>query len=482
MKIREESGITLVALIITIIVLVILAAVTINAAFNSGIIDTAVNGAVNYADAQKKEQITFDDLDKNIQDIVNKIEDYNIGGNNPIPTPPQDGSWDGEVNSPKVEGTGLIPVYHNGSSWVDLTSSSTEDEWNNWYSYDTTNKKWANARTKDGSMWVWIPRYEYKIDSTAKTIDVRFIPTSTKNGTSGYTTDSTGIVRSSDDYIIHPTFMDDTANSFDNGGWDSELAGFWVAKYPAGWQNGIDGATSIGTPVNSSATYASSGSNTSYAGSTASGQRMSLPVFKANTYAYNYISVGDAYKLSQTIASSNRYGLSGVDSHLQKNSEWGAVAYLAHSKYGVNGVDSVAQNTTNKGNTPTGVYAVTSPESVTNTSTTQNITGVYDMSGCVWEYTASFYQGGTTSYTTGMPTGSSSKYVTLYTANNKKGDATNETSGWNGDYAYFVTSSYPVFMRGCDCIANSGAGLFAFSHTYGDYSNSYGFRAVLIPN
>ncbi len=53
---------------------------TINAAFNSGIIDTAVNGAVNYADAQNKEQITFDDLDKDIQDIVKQIEDYNIGG------------------------------------------------------------------------------------------------------------------------------------------------------------------------------------------------------------------------------------------------------------------------------------------------------------------------------------------------------------------------------------------------------------------
>ena len=477
MKIREEKGITLVALIITIIVLVILAAVTINAAFNSGIIDTAVNGAVNYADAQKKEQITFDDLDKNIQDIVKQIEDYNIGGSNPEPT-------ELKPNAPVYEGTGLIPVYHNGSSWVDLTSNSTEDEWNNWYSYDTTNKKWANARTKDGSMWVWIPRYEYKIDSTAKTIDVRFIPTSTKNGTSGYTTDSTGIVRSSDDYIIHPTFMDDTANSFDNGGWDSELAGFWVAKYPAGWQNGIDGATSIGTPVNSSATYASSGSNTSYAGSTTTGTAMTLPVFKGNNYAYNYITVGDAYKLSQTIASSNSfYGLSGVDSHLEKNSEWGAVAYLAHSKYGVNGQDLIKQNTINKSNSPTGAYAVTSPETVTNTSTTQNITGVYDMSGCVWEHTASFLSGGTTTYTTGIPTGSSNKYVTLYVdKNGKLGDATKETSGWNGDYATPVDTKNPVFGRsGNFGETNSDCGVFAFVNSYGGYASGVGFRTVLVP-
>ena len=25
------------------------------------------------------------------------------------------------------------------------------------------NKKWANAKTEDGSMWVWIPRYAYKV-------------------------------------------------------------------------------------------------------------------------------------------------------------------------------------------------------------------------------------------------------------------------------------------------------------------------------
>ena len=49
-------------------------------AFNSGIIDTAVNGAVNYAEAQNKEKVTFDELDGSIQDIVKKIESYDIRG------------------------------------------------------------------------------------------------------------------------------------------------------------------------------------------------------------------------------------------------------------------------------------------------------------------------------------------------------------------------------------------------------------------
>ncbi|MCI8393694.1 MAG: hypothetical protein HFJ24_02390 [Clostridia bacterium] len=90
MRKTKEQGITLVALIITIIILIILTAVTINAAFNNGIIDTAVNGAVNYADAQNKEKISFEDLDKDIQDIVNKIENYGGSGedspSNHVPT------------------------------------------------------------------------------------------------------------------------------------------------------------------------------------------------------------------------------------------------------------------------------------------------------------------------------------------------------------------------------------------------------------
>ena len=470
MKIREEKGITLVALIITIIVLVILAAVTINAAFNSGIIDTAVNGAVNYADAQKKEQITFDDLDKNIQDIVNKIEDYNIGGNNPEPT-------ELKPNAPVYEGTGLIPVYHNGSSWVDLTENSTEDEWNKWYDYDTTNKKWANARTLDGSMWVWIPRYEYKIDSTAKTIDVRFIEGTNTNTTAGYT--------------LHPAFSTDIKN----GGWSSDIAGFWVAKYPAGWQNGQ--GTSLGSADMSNIAYQTSATSGTYAGTITNGTtKMSYPVFKANTYAYNNITVGDAYTLSQNIKNASRYGLRNIDSHLQKNSEWGAVAYLAHSKYGLNGAE-VTINDTNKSNSPAGIYAVTSPETVRNTSTTQNITGVYDMSGCVWERTATFLKGANeTSYIAGMidnpSTVASSKYVTIYEGTwdtcNKIGDAVKETStsgsglnSWNGDCSYFVATSGPVFIHGGDYHDGSIAGIFAFHYNAGSAGYNAGFRVVLVP-
>ncbi|MCI8548710.1 MAG: hypothetical protein HFJ38_07505 [Bacilli bacterium] len=506
MKIRQEKGITLVALIITIIVLVILAAVTINAAFNSGIIDTAVNGAVNYADAQKKEQITFDDLDKNIQDIVKQIEDYNIGGNNPMPptiedptpeleAPKQDGSYDSarKVNTPKVEGTGLIPVYHNGAEWKDLTSTSTKAEWNSWFNYDT--QKWANARTADGSMWVWIPRYEYKINSSAKTIAVNFIEGTSTTTTSGYT--------------LHPAFGTD----LNNGGWSSDISGFWVAKYAAGFQNATAGEADK-TVENSGLKYTTTETYTAnyLQSNLAVGSDITLPVFKANTYAYNCISVGDSYLLTQKIGTAGMYGLRNVDSHLQKNSEWGAVAYLTHSKYGLNGAE-VTTNSKNLDNTidtkgasgiKGNVYTVTSygdsdTANDTNASSTHNMSGVFDLSGCVWESTAGFCKGGNTStpeWHSAMATNgttASTKYVTIYEnsydANNKKGDAVKETStngdswngSWNGDYSGFVTTSSPVFDRGGYCGGGSYAGVFAFHYNRGNPSYSHGFRVVLIP-
>ncbi len=68
---RSESGITLVALIITIIILVILAAVSITAVTNSRIIDVATNGTANYAQEQRRENETME----NSVDFMNeKVE------------------------------------------------------------------------------------------------------------------------------------------------------------------------------------------------------------------------------------------------------------------------------------------------------------------------------------------------------------------------------------------------------------------------
>lgn len=54
-NLKKQKGITLIALILTIIVLVILAAVTINIAYSNGIIGYGTNGVEKYKIAERKE-------------------------------------------------------------------------------------------------------------------------------------------------------------------------------------------------------------------------------------------------------------------------------------------------------------------------------------------------------------------------------------------------------------------------------------------
>ena len=72
-KLEKERGITLIALIITIIILVILAAVSIRAVTNMKVVDYAVNGAENYAKAGKAENKTLDDTVSFIDEAVEKV-------------------------------------------------------------------------------------------------------------------------------------------------------------------------------------------------------------------------------------------------------------------------------------------------------------------------------------------------------------------------------------------------------------------------
>ena len=162
------------------------------------------------------------------------------------------------------------------------------------------------------------------------------------------------------------------------------------------------------------------------------------------------------------------YGINNADSHMIKNIEWGAVAYLKQSKYGL-GTTDIAVNTTGGG---TGNAYKTKISQ----STTGNIYGVYDMSGGAWEYVMGNYNDnmGNSGFSS-MP---AAKYYDKYTSNTgKTGDATTETSGWYGDYAVFPYSSYPWFVRGGSDSGGTAAGVFGFN--FGGRHNFYSTRAVL---
>lgn len=287
----------------------------------------------------------------------------------------QSGAFNNEkgVNEPNLK-TGMTPIYFElGSDDIYKEKVTTQDA-DNWYNYKE--KKWSNAQTKDGSMWVWIPRFAYKINDYNKTFDVKFLM-----GTTDYYLDENNIAQkavrgtadSSPDtrkeYTVHPAFTDETSIGFKNGGWDSELTGIWVAKFEAGFAD-------IGEQVESTVKYTQStclinGKETESGndvwtdarniyGKYDTNTNMTYPVFQGLKISYNYITLSDAYTLCKSIVKTNNiYGLEeDANSHLIKNSEWGAVSYLGQSQYGLNGTNIYVNNVNINSSTKSG-YAVT---------------------------------------------------------------------------------------------------------------------------
>ncbi len=529
---KSTKGITLIALVITIIVLLILAGVSIAMLTGeNGILTQAQNAKDETEKASTLEEvqlealgaidtdgkINVDRLIDNISKNLNGANSTSLGnevvveykGNKYLVE--ENGNviyWEGgetKANAPKLV-KGMIPVKYNVESgnWVICSEDDPE-----WYSYTTEDKKWANVMLCDGtydentaigtevaekdlgSMFVWIPRYAYKITEgyhqSSGAIDVKFVAgtsyaysdeegniTQVKNGNEeGVITDS-GYT----DYVVHPAFTDGNKyDSFDNGEWRQEIEGIWVAKFDAG----------IKTTENDTSAKVSS-SNTA--------NNLYYPIFKGRKFGYNYVTVSQCYDISQSLDDNgNPYGLNSLsNSHLMKNSEWGATAYLSISKYGYsegtsekekakNNLSIVDYNNlssspvTNPNNTEkitaitgysatTGkasqnVMAYTGESSLTDavvgtngtsyawnncnsssdegngtiSSTTGNIYGVYDMGGCLVDYTTAYENSGVsalTRYGNSFATGTSNYLSTAYPYNPITTDNKDFESGYNG--------------------------------------------------
>ena len=187
--------------------------------------------------------------------------------------------------------------------------------------------------------------------------------------------------------------------------------------------------------------------------------------------------------------SGNIYGLntddSKVDPHMMKNTEWGAVAYLAQSKYGKNSEVSINDNSSYY----TGGGSGTSYRTNVGQSTTGDVTGIYDMSGGAWEYVAG-YVGNGGSYASSL-VNAPARYKDTYssytapTSGGHYGDAVWETSSsssgsssWYSDYSSFPDSGN-LFTRGGNYYGGSSAGLFSFYNSLGSASDFYSFRVVV---
>ena len=221
----------------------------------------------------------------------------------------------------------------------------------------------------------------------------------------------------------------------------------------------------------------------------------------------------------------NSFGLvsSEVDTHMSKNNEWGAVAYLTHSIYGrcINsttcteiGINNNTSYVTGYGspagsdeNVTNGAYNTTLGQ---NASTTGNIYGIYDMSGGANENVMGFYQEENGNIHTGNSTSSNSgfngylndgtektdgiafptekKYYQLYKNTEDSGyyvdggmlgDAIKETKGWNSDRAMFVCCESPVSQRGGYYPEAVRTGSFCFINDYSGKGSGSSFRVCL---
>jgi len=191
----------------------------------------------------------------------------------------------------------------------------------------------------------------------------------------------------------------------------------------------------------------------------------------------------------------------------------GACAYLTHSQYGRNGNEITINNsrsniTGNAGNT----VSASSTSGTTNAynttkgmlaSTTGNITGIYDLSGGAYEYTAAWDTNSTIGYISSNGSsfasqgGGSTKYATAYHNGTLSsypessrcilGDGTYEVNvnpgnsyyAWFNDESNCAYSEHPFFRRGGDFAYTSGAGVFFSEDDTGGRHTYISFRVVV---
>ncbi len=395
---------------------------------------------------------------------------------------------------------------HN--NWVPADETNKDNDWYNYQDNgdstaretegikagqlkDNISSKWANARTANNSYFVWIPRFAYRItyyESETSTEPTGYYDGyglwEAKNGQIKYELDK-GIektIYNGQTYIVHPAFTDESDIGYANGGWNTDLQGFWFAKFEMGES----------TPSNLNSTFGTASIR---------GQNVGVQYENARKATFGYNGTED-----------KEDGITSfMHSHMSKNSEWGAVAYLTHSQYGRNGNE--IEINSNGGNYYRGGGTGDQYIEKTLQSSTGNVYGIYDLSGNASERVAIFNAKGSESVLSGSSYAGnmtkyaknenneyiSTKYITAYTndsdANSgtvlynigKIGDGTKEVyqgtslNGWLENLIQLCIKRDPIIVRGGYYNDGSVAGIFC-SRYYYDSNNGYcTFRVVLCP-
>jgi hypothetical protein len=523
MKYTRNQGITLVAIVITIIILLILAGVAI-ALFmqEDGLLIHMENAKTQTSISEKKEIIKVEINDLLIENATNQkeitdealrkiLEDYGEllfeenkttikgvkteEGHEILLSELYTGKIAKVANEPKL--TGFNPENTYYVSW-DLSSTPyniiekrnlNQNPPSDWYDYTSGQNKWANIKTIGGGndcYWVWIPRYAYKVpdrESNGETIEIKFLRDATNFPLDG-TEEITNTNPEEGLWVVHPAFT-----NVGNGGF-GELTGIWVSKFEA--SSNIVSEDTILTDINT----------------TGGGDNVELKVRSIpNVVCWRGITAGSIFKVCQNmkLEGNTLENTTNLDPHMIKNTEWGAVAYLSRSIYGIN--SAVYNNPYAGGNRSsiTGLcgnhqdYTTSTYEDENvyrynelgggNASTTGNVYGIYDMAGGAFEYVAGIWgtkqsNGDYYDFSDVDP-----KYYDSYTGYNSEmyGDAVYETSintggtgSWDFDYSNTISESKPIYRRGGRSSYGKNSGIFCRSSDAGQTYSSNGFRPCLI--
>ena len=381
------------------------------------------------------------------------------------------------ANKP-VLASNMIPVYYDEAKnvWKKADKNNSQKEYR-WYSYSSTGEykgMWANAVTvKEANrqtylnatpgtiipmddittMWVWIPRFN------------AVIPSNYNGGTKAKPN------------AIDVTFVKQNETAIDAFTFgDKQLSGFWYGKFEI-----------------SHTTLASSSTANNLGCSNETCSNANGIIIKPNVTSLRYNNVSNFFYASRSMEQTgNSFGFvsSEVDTHMSKNNEWGAVAYLTHSIYGrctsstlcteiginnkqghITGYGAPAGSNSSQTN---GAY---NTELGKNASTTRTIYGIYDMSGGSQKYVMGVYNN--TISNSGFSSLPDEKYYNNYTVIGYSGHALTETQEWYWDAAIYVESGYPWYSRGGMFLDSSGAGVFYFSKANGVPGNFSSSRLVI---
>lgn len=369
----------------------------------------------------------------------------------------------------------MIPVKYVGNKWV----TAGDSKW-----YDYKNREWANVvivkenklnhykkatageevlMTDVEAFFVWIPRFSYTIQrknasgtntygygstniSSPGAIDIKFIPRSDyDSGVGYYYGEVVTNYRTSNGF-----WFDDNNDGIRDS--EEELSGIWVGKFES---------TAIPNTNCYNNRNVENCKNTDI--QVLPNERI-LVHQDLNTKMHTAQKFGINHKLANK-------------TKVLKNSEYGVIAYLTQSIYGTctarNSCVKLRHNANPNYITGDGDYASNILE-----SSTQNITGVYDLAGGAWETTTAIYDENLASSSLfELP---EKKYFDNYKSGDITkscnddvcyGDAFSETAGW-------YNNGYREFLEGYSILSRGGSyqwtpGLFTFDWSRGGDGEIY---------